>query len=63
MRMPHVADRFFHIFSPHRHDPKDTEPSLFDSGIGDWAMTITAVALIVLVLGTVIRWAYLALIH
>jgi hypothetical protein len=56
MRMPHVADRFFHR---HKHDPDDPAP-LFDSGIGDWLLNLTAVALIALILGTIARWAYLA---
>ena len=34
MRMPHVADRFFHR---HKRDPNDPAP-LFDTGIGDWML-------------------------
>ena len=57
MRMPHVADRFFHR---HKPDPNDPAP-LFDSGIGDWLLNLTAIALIALILGTIARWAYVAL--
>ena len=41
MRMPHVADRLFHR---HKPDPDDPAP-LFDSGIGDWLLELTAIAL------------------
>jgi hypothetical protein len=57
MRMPHVADRLFHR---HKPDPNDPAP-LFDSGIGDWLLTLTAVAMIALILGTILRWAYISL--
>jgi hypothetical protein len=57
MRMPHVADRLFHR---HKPDPNDPAP-LFDSGIGDWLLNLTAVAMIALILGTIARWAYIAL--
>ena len=57
MRMPHVADRLFH--RPKR-DPNDPAP-LFDSGIGDWLLDLTAIAMIALIIGTVLRWAYIAL--
>jgi hypothetical protein len=57
MRMPHVADRFFHR---HKSDPNDPAP-LFDSGIGDWLLNLTAVAMIALILGTIVRWAYIAM--
>ena len=55
--MPHVADRLFHR---HKPDPDDPAP-LFDSGIGDWLLSFTAVAMIALILGTILRWAYLSL--
>jgi hypothetical protein len=38
-------------------------PSIFDSGIGDWLLDLAVLALIALVLGNVLRWAYLALVH
>jgi hypothetical protein len=57
MRMPHVADRLFHR---HKPDPDDPAP-LFDSGIGDRLMALTAIALIALIAGTILRWAYIAL--
>jgi hypothetical protein len=57
MRMPHVADRFFHR---QKADPNDPVP-LFDSGVGDWLLRLTAVAMIALLVGTVLRWAYIAM--
>jgi hypothetical protein len=57
MRMPHVADRLFHRQKP---GPDDPAP-LFDSGIGDWLLNLTAVAMIALILGTILRWAYISL--
>lgn len=38
-------------------------PSLFDSGIGDWIWNLAVLALIALVVGTVIKWGYLAVFH
>ena len=35
-------------------------PSIFESGIGDWVLDLAVLALIALVIGNVIRWAYLA---
>jgi hypothetical protein len=62
MRMPHVADRFFHRHFFHRDKPDPNDPApLFDSGIGDWLLNLTAVAMIVLILGTILRWAYIAM--
>jgi hypothetical protein len=59
MRIPNAAKSFFHS---HKNDPKQPEdPSIFDSGIGDWILDAVAVALIVLVAGTLVRWAYLAI--
>ena len=57
MRMPHVADRFFH-----RHKPDTDDPApLFDSGIGDWLLNLTAIAMIALIIGTILRWAFVAM--
>jgi hypothetical protein len=39
------------------------EPSLFDSGIGDWMLDIAVLALIAVVLGAVIKAGYLAMFH
>jgi hypothetical protein len=59
MRIPNAAKSFFHS---HKNDPKQPEDqSIFDSGIGDWILDAVAVALIVLVAGTLLRWAYLAI--
>jgi hypothetical protein len=38
-------------------------PSIFESGIGDWVLDLAVLALIALVIGNVIRWAYLAVFH
>jgi hypothetical protein len=57
MRMPHVADRLFHR---HKPDPDDPAP-LFDSGIGDWLLNLTAIAMIALIIGTILRWAFIAM--
>ncbi len=59
MRIPNVAKGFFRA---HKHDPKQPEdPSIFDSGIGDWILDLAAVAMIALVVGTILRWAYIAI--
>ena len=59
MRIPNAAKSLFHS---HKGGPKQPEdPSIFDSGIGDWILDAVAVALIVLVAGTLLRWAYLAI--
>jgi hypothetical protein len=59
MRIPSAAKSFF---QGHKGGPKQPEaPSIFDSGIGDWVLDLAALALIVLVVGTIIRWAYLAI--
>jgi hypothetical protein len=61
MRMPNAAKAFFHF---HKTGPKQhEEPSIFDSGIGDWVLDLAALALIALVIGTIIRWAYVAVFH
>jgi hypothetical protein len=69
MHLANTAKGFFQGFKAaydkvaHRksHDP--SEAPLFDSGIGDWLLDLTGLALIILVLGTVLKWAYLALFH
>ena len=35
-------------------------PSIFDSGIGDWILDLVVLALVALVVGNVIKWAYVA---
>jgi hypothetical protein len=48
----------------HKPGAKQQEdPSIFDSSIGDWLMDAAALALIALVIGTLLRWAYLAMVH
>ncbi len=60
MRMPN-ATKIFRGFKS--SSKKSDDPSIFDSGIGDWVLDLAAVALIVLVAGTVIRWAYIAIFY
>jgi hypothetical protein len=59
MRMLDATKSFFHSHKPGARPPK--EPSIFESNIGDWLLDAAAVALIALVAGTLIRWAYLAI--
>jgi len=49
--MPHVADRFFHR---HKPDPNDPAP-LFDSGIGEWLLDLTAIAMIALIVEWILQ--------
>ena len=59
MRFPNAAKSFFRS---HKSHPKQHEdPSIFDSGIADWILDAVALALIALVAGTLLRWAYLAI--
>jgi len=59
MRIPNVAKG---LFRAHKGGPKQPEdPSIFDSGIGDWILDLAAVAMIALVVGTILRWAYIAI--
>jgi len=60
MRMTHAAKNFFQGL---KKNSKQSEPSIFDTGIGDWLLDAAALALIVLVAGTLIRWAYLAIVR
>jgi hypothetical protein len=57
MRITNVAKTFFHSHKPKEHE----DPSIFDSSIGDWILDAVAIALIALVAGTLLRWAYLAI--
>ena len=59
MRITNAAKSFFHSHKPgsKQHD----DPSIFDSSIGDWILDAVAIALIALVAGTLLRWAYLAI--
>jgi hypothetical protein len=64
-----VADEFKLIYGKVTHHKKTNEPSeapLFDSGlsvIGDWILDLAVVALVAVVAGAVLKWAYLALFH
>jgi len=64
-----VADEFKLIYGKVRHHKKSSEPSdehLFDSGlsvVGDWILDLAVIALIAIVAGAVLKWAYLALFH
>jgi hypothetical protein len=49
----------------HRSKQSDM-PSVFDSGmsvVGDWILDLSVLALIALVLGNVMKWAYVAIFH
>jgi hypothetical protein len=59
MRVPNAAKLFFGSHKSDSEPPK--EPSIFDSGVGDWALDFAAIALIALVAGTILRWAYLVI--
>ena len=61
MRMTHVAKDLFHGLK--KHSKESEAPSIFDTGIGDWLLDAAAIALIALVIGTLIRWAYLAIVR
>lgn len=64
-----VADEFKLIYGKVRHPKKSGQPSdehLFDSGlsvVGDWILDLAVVALIAVVVGAVLKWAYVALFH
>jgi hypothetical protein len=50
------------LFRGSKSDAKSPEaPSIFESGIGDWIFDLAVLALIALVLGNVMRWAYIAI--
>jgi hypothetical protein len=59
MRMLNATKSFFHAHKPGAKPPED--PSIFETGIGEWLLDAAALALIALVVGTLIRWAYLAI--
>jgi hypothetical protein len=61
MRLLNAAKGLFRGF---KSGPKQPEaPSIFDSSIGDWIFDLAVLALIALVIGHVMRWAYLAVFH
>jgi hypothetical protein len=59
MRFPNAAKSFFRSHKDHSKQHED--PSIFDSGMADWILDAVALALIALVAGTLLRWAYLAI--
>jgi hypothetical protein len=61
MRLANAARNLFHFHKVDTKEPED--PSLFDSGIGDWIFDLAVVAMIALVIGTVVKWAYTAIFH
>ena len=49
----------------HRSKENDA-PHMFDSGlsvVGDWILDLSVVALIALVIGNILKWAYVAIFH
>jgi hypothetical protein len=59
MRMLDATKSLFHAHKLGAKSPEDQ--SIFETGIGDWLLDAAALALIALVVGTIIRWAYLAI--
>jgi hypothetical protein len=64
-----VADEVKLIYGKVAHHKKPIDPTeapLFDSGlsvVGDWILDFSVIALIAVVAGAVLKWAYLALFH
>jgi hypothetical protein len=73
MRVVDTAKGFFRGFksvyekvAAHRKPHEHSEVPLFDSGlslVGDWILDLAVLALIAVVAGAVIKWAYLAVFH
>jgi hypothetical protein len=61
MRLLNSAKGLFRGFRSGSKQPE--VPSIFDSSIGDWILDLAVLALIALVIGNVLRWAYLAIFH
>jgi hypothetical protein len=59
MRLLNAAKGLFRGFKPGSKHPD----SIFDTSIADWLLDLAVLALIALVVGNVLRWAYLALFH
>jgi hypothetical protein len=59
MRLLNAAKGLFRGFKSGSKQPE--VPSIFDSGIGDWILDLAVLALIALVIGNVMRWAYIAI--
>jgi hypothetical protein len=64
----HEFKVIFNKVSPHRKAPQGTEDPgnapLFDSGlssIGNWILDLVVIAMIALVAGAVLKWAYLTI--
>lgn len=70
MRLLTTAKGFFRGFktvyqkvAAHRKSHEHSEVPLFDSGIsllGNWVLDLAVLALIALVVGTLVKWAYIA---
>lgn len=74
MRLLHAPNVFFRGFktvydkvAAHKKSPQEPDaPSIFDSGmsvLGDWILDLAVLALIAVVIGTVAKWAYIAVFH
>jgi hypothetical protein len=61
MRLLNAAKGLFRGLKSGSKQPE--APSIFDSGIGDWIFDLVVLALIALVVGHVMRWAYVAIFH
>lgn len=52
--------------APKKSREESEAPSIFDSGmsvVGDWILDLAVLALIAVVIGTVMKWAYVAVFH
>lgn len=61
MRLLNAAKGLYQRFRGGSRQPE--APPLFDSGLGEWILDLAVLALIVLVVGNLIKWAYLAIFH
>jgi hypothetical protein len=59
MRLLNTAKGLFRGFKSGSKQPE--VPSIFDSGMGDWILDLAVLALIALVVGAVIKAAYVAI--
>jgi hypothetical protein len=54
------------VAAPKKSREEPEVPSIFDSGmsvLGDWILDLAVLALIAVVIGTVLKWAYIAVFH
>ena len=68
MRIPDAAKGLvrgfksaYHKIADHRKSHEHSELPLFNAGISDWILDLAALALVALIVGQAIKWAYLTL--